>query len=77
MYIAIVCQPGCDAIHFKIKSLADQTIFSAWPKSQDKNLNILGTKRAFQMKHKLFFFNFQGLSVAKNYLRPKVVPLTI
>ena len=44
MCIAIVCQPGCDAIHFKIKSLANQTIFSAWPKSQDKNLNILGTK---------------------------------
>ena len=28
----------------------NQAVFSTWPKSQDKNLNILRTKRAFKMK---------------------------
>ena len=44
--------------------------FSIWPKSQDKNLNILRTRRAFKMKQKAFFNNFQELSVAKSCLRP-------
>ena len=33
------------------------------PKSQDKNLNILGTKRAFKMKSKGFFIVFKGISM--------------
>ena len=43
-------------------------------KSQEKNLNILRTKRAFKVK-KTFFINVKGLSVAKNYVRPESVPL--
>ena len=35
--------------------------FSVWPESQDKNLNILRTKRAFKMKS--FFIIFKGLSI--------------
>ena len=42
-----------------------------------KNLNILRTERAFEIKQKTFFFNFQGLSVAKNGLRPETALLTI
>ena len=42
--------------------------FVTWPKRQDKNLNILGTKRAFDV-------NFKGLSAAKNCLRSKSAPL--
>ena len=38
--IAVVCFPGCHVMNFGIK----------WPKSQDKNLNILKTKRAFKVK---------------------------
>ena len=34
-------------------------------------------KRAFKMKKRRFFINFQGLSVAKNCLRPEMAPLTI
>ena len=45
--------------------------FTTWPKSQGKNLNILRTKRSFEVKCKAFFIIFQGLSVAKNYLRPE------
>ena len=30
--------------------LSHQAVFSAWPKSQDKNVNILRTKRAFKVK---------------------------
>ena len=44
-------------------------------KIQDKNLNILKTKRAFQVKQKVFFITFKGLSVAKNCLRPESAPL--
>ena len=41
--------------------------FSAWPKSQDKN--ILRAKRGFKVNQKAFFIIFKGLSVAKNCLR--------
>ena len=42
-----------------------------------KDLNILRTEKAFLMKQKAFFISFQGLSVAKNCLRPETAPLTI
>ena len=39
-------------------------IFPNWPKSHEKNLNILKTKRAFKMKWKAFFMIFKkGLSI--------------
>ena len=34
--------------------LSNQAVFPTWPKSRDKNLNILRTKRAFKMKQKDF-----------------------
>ena len=43
-------------------------VFSAWPKSEDKNLKLLGTKTAF-------FLIFQGISVARNCLRPETAPV--
>ena len=46
-------------------------------KSQDKKLNILRTKRAFEVKYEAFFIIFKELSVAKNYLRPESAPLKI
>ena len=49
--------------------------FAALPKSQDKNLNILRTKRGFEVKWQAFFIIFKGLSAAKNCLRPESVPL--
>ena len=49
--------------------------FPTQPKSQDKKLNILRTKRAFEMKQKAFFIIFKGLSFTKNYLRSESVPL--
>ena len=33
--------------------------FSTWPKHQDKNLNIVRTKRAFKMKWRAFFIIFK------------------
>ena len=55
----------------------NQAVFSVWPKNHVKNLNILRTERAFKMKQKAFFIIFQGLSVAKNCLRPDTAFLTI
>ena len=49
MCTVIVCEPGCDVITFEI-NLAFQvkSFFSIQPKSQDKNLSIFRTKRAFK-----------------------------
>ena len=38
--------------------LKKRAIFSTWPKSHDKNFNILRTKRAFKVKKKAFFIIF-------------------
>ena len=35
--------------------MSNQAVFSTWPKNQDKNSNILRTKRAFKVKLKAFF----------------------
>ena len=43
--------------------LSNRAVFSTWPKSHDKNLNILRTKRAFKVKWKAFFIIFKGLSL--------------
>ena len=42
--------------------LSHQAIFSTW-KSQDKNLSISRTKRAFKLGQKAFFIIFKGLSL--------------
>ena len=42
---------------------SNQAVFPTWPKSRDKNLNILRTKWAFKMKKNAFFIIFKGLSV--------------
>ena len=43
--------------------LSNKAIFSTWPKCQDKNFNILKTKRAFKKKYKAFFIIFKELSL--------------
>ena len=43
--------------------LLNKAFSSTWTKSQDKNLNILRTKRAFKMKQKTFCIIFKGLSL--------------
>ena len=57
MCTVIVCFQGCDVINLKIN-----LIFLIKQKSQDKNWNILRTKRALKVKKKAFFITFQGLS---------------
>ena len=42
---------------------SNQDVYATWPKSSEKNLNLLGTKRAFKMKQKAFFSIFKGLSI--------------
>ena len=51
--------------------------FATWPKSQDKNLNILRTKRAYELKLKVIFIIFNGFSVAKICLRPESMSLRL
>ena len=48
--IVIVCDSGCDAIHFEINLIFLIKSSFYMTKSQDKNLNILRTKRAFKVK---------------------------
>ena len=48
--------------------------FATWPRGQEKNLNILRTKWAFDVKQKLFFIIFKELLAAKNCLRPESAP---
>ena len=49
--------------------------FDKWRKIEDKNLDILRTKTAFELKQKAFFIIFKGLSVAKDCVRPESAPL--
>ena len=62
MCIVILCQPGCDVIKFEINLIfLIKPFFPAtWPKSQDKNLNILRMKQAFKMKKRHFSSFLKG-----------------
>ena len=55
---------------------SNQAVLLHDQKNQDKKLNILRMKRAFEVKWKAFFIIFKGLSVAKNCLRPENAPLS-
>ena len=48
-------------LKFNLIFLINQSDFSTWPKSHDKNLNILRTKRAFKINQNAFFIIFKGL----------------
>ena len=51
----------CDAVNFEINLIFPiQTVFST-QQSQNKNLNILRVKRAFNMKQKSLFIILKGL----------------
>ena len=55
---------------FEINFVFVSSRFGTWPKRQDKNLNILRTKRAFDVKYKKHFSLFlKGRSAAKNCTR--------
>ena len=51
-------------------------VFFHMAKYQDKNLNILRTKRTFKVKQKAFFITFKRVSVTKNYPRLESAPLS-
>ena len=46
----------------KLALPSNRAIFSTWPKSHDKNLNILRTKRAFKVQHFSSFLKVFQLS---------------
>ena len=48
MSIVIIYLPGCDVINFKF-NLSNQAVFSTWPKSQGKDLNIY-VEKSFKIK---------------------------
>ena len=50
MSIVTISLPVCDVMNFEIKLGFQIKPFSTEPKRQDKNSNILRTKRAFIMK---------------------------
>ena len=45
--------------------LSNQAVFSTYPKTRDKSLNILRTKRAFKMKQKSFFIILERYHYSK------------
>ena len=53
----------------RLTLLSNQTVFFTLLFSQNKNFNILRTKRAFNVKQKAFLVIFVGLSISKNCLR--------
>ena len=60
----IVSYPGCDVINFEINFIfLIKPFFSTWPKSQDKNLNILKRKELLRWNKKHFSSIFKGLSL--------------
>ena len=61
MCTAIVCFKGCDVINLKIN-----LIFLIKQKSQDKNWNILRTKRALKVKKKSIFHHFSRAFTVTN-----------
>ena len=75
MCIAIVCFPGCHVINFEINLIFLIKTYFYIATNQDKNLNILRTKRVFKVKRKAFSTTFKGLSVAKRCLRLQTAPL--
>ena len=50
MCIAIICFPGCDDLDFEINLIFLINPFSTWLRCQDKNLDILRTKKIFKVK---------------------------
>ena len=63
--IVFFCLPDRDVINFEIilnNHLFNQVVFSTCLKSQDKNFNILRTKRAFKIKEllKCFFASLES-----------------
>ena len=62
-----VLQPGCDVINFEINPIfLIKLFFLPCPKNQDKNFNILRTKRAFKTKYKAFFIIFKRAFIDAN-----------
>ena len=67
--ISLLLKNAIDLLFFSEHKLYG---FPQRPKSQEKNLNNLRTKRAFAVKKKTFFIIFKGLSIAKNCLRSDI-----
>ena len=62
MFITVVCVPVCDVINFEIY-LSNPVVFLDKQNSQDKNIKILRTKRAFEDEIKNIVHNYKGLSL--------------
>ena len=76
MSIVIICCPVCAVINFAINLNILVKPFSRWSISQIKNVNVWRTKRAFNMKWKVFFIIFKGLLVCQKLSQSWKWPLT-
>ena len=64
-------------VNFENNLIISSSRFATWLKNQDKNLNILPTKRAFIMKGKTIFIILKGLSlkqIKKRFWKMKESP---
>ena len=63
MCIDIGCFSSCDVINFELNLTFLIKPFSYLTKSQELNLNILGMKRAFNVKQKTFSIILKGFQL--------------
>ena len=63
MCIVIICCPVCDVINFKINHSFLVKPFFYITKKSEQTVNISETKRAFNMKQKVFFIIFKEPSL--------------
>ena len=78
MCITIVCYPGSDVIKFEINLIFLIKPFCYMTKNSRQKLKDLENEKSFwsEINHHLFII-FKGLTVVKNYLRPKSAPLKL
>ena len=77
MCFAIICFSGCDVLNFEINLVFLIKPFFCITKNLKQKLKYLENKKSFLDEMKTFCNAFKGPSVAKNCLRPKVVPLML
>ena len=73
MCIVIICFPGCDVKHFKIKVMFLINPFLCMSQKSRQKFKYLEKEKKFNGK---FFIILNKLSVGKNFLRPKGMSLS-
>ena len=71
MFIVIICCPVCEALNFEINHSFLIELFFLHCQSQDKNVNISRTKRAFNIKKKYSSSFLKDFHLLENVSDPR------